>query len=684
MSLLFSSVEVEQRRNRIRISGIQSRYFNLAIDRYFQTQRVKKHIFTRIKRNELIIPSFYAIEFDYMLQALMQTDQRALSYKLLERIRELLYQNTWLRLVEEEHPSILDHRRLDRFYKDPLDYQRHFFELYDRNTQKYDLKGYLLAAPAGAGKTLTNLMLAEQRRSDRIFVVCPKNAIRKVWKHTIDTEYKKEKPRYEISDEVSSFSLSSRVYITHFESLSKAVEIADEFTDERVFIIIDESHHFNDPNSKRTQNLIELVNRSKASDVIWASGTPIKALGKEMIPFLKSIDKRFDSDSAERFKKIFGYESSRAIELLTNRLGLTTFKIDKSRVVSGEPLEDTIWVNFKEAHQYTLESLSQEMSAFVESRIHHYRENYQTYLDQYMQGLEIFESRIQPMDRALQREYQQYKSDVRTLQKTRNYRIHNETIQRTNRFEKDYILPKLDGRDKHQFRDAKSVIKYVELKIQGEALGEILTRRRIDAHRDMVEHTPFDSIIDSATKKTVIFTSFVEVLETIGKRLQAQGYSPLLVYGRTNNELEKIVSDFERSEKINPLIATYQSLSTAVPLVMANNCILFNQPYREYIREQATSRLYRLGQDEQVFIWNILLDTGEKPNISTRSHEIVQWSKEQVDELLRIDSDEQIEELAQSFDERNYLGQIGRWIREHGRLNMHRCELSSEHLFLSW
>lgn len=80
----------------------------------------------------------------------------------------------------------------------------------------------------------------------------------------------------------------------------------------------------------------------------------------------------------------------------------------------------------------------------------------------------------------------------------------------------------------------------------------------------------------------------------------------------------------------NPLLATIQSLSTAVPIICANTVIFLNQPFRSNDKEQAIARVARLGQDEQTYVWDVLLDTKGVPNISTRSDEILQWSMEQV------------------------------------------------------
>ena len=45
---------------------------------------------------------------------------------------------------------------------------------------KYNLNGYLLAAPPGAGKTINGLALAHCLHADTVIVIAPNNAIYKV------------------------------------------------------------------------------------------------------------------------------------------------------------------------------------------------------------------------------------------------------------------------------------------------------------------------------------------------------------------------------------------------------------------------------------------------------------------------------------------------------------------------
>jgi len=161
---------------------------------------------------------------------------------------------------------------------------------------------------------------------------------------------------------------------------------------------------------------------------------------------------------------------------------------------------------------------------------------------------------------------------------------------------------------------------------------------------DMVPHIDFKGICNSSEKKTVVFTSFVEALEASKNFLDASQMNPVAVYGKTNSELNKTIQMFEKQEDLNPLIATYQSLSTAVPLVMADTMIMINAPFRAYIHEQAISRIHRLGADTQTTVWEASLDTGQEPNISTRSGDILAWSQQQVEQIMGIKSPFEVEE----------------------------------------
>ena len=90
---------------------------------------------------------------------------------------------------------------------------------------------------------------------------------------------------------------------------------------------------------------------------------------------------------------------------------------------------------------------------------------------------------------------------------------------------------------------------------------------------------------------------------------------------------------FVNKKDINPLVTTFKSLSTGVPLVIANVIIVLDLPFRMYVYEQAIARAWRLGQDQQVYVYIPKLDTGEAPNINSRNIDIIQFFKEEVENI---------------------------------------------------
>ena len=171
-------------------------------------------------------------------------------------------------------------------------------------------------------------------------------------------------------------------------------------------------------------------------------------------------------------------------------------------------------------------------------------------------------------------------------------------------------LPVLPERFREDFRNARSVVKYYKLKVQGEALGQILGRKRGQCIIDMVPHGwPRRHHRHGAQEDADVHEGYVGVVDAAAEFLRQRGYRPLRVYGETNNELAGMVNEFGRDEDANPMIATYQSLSSAVPLVMANTMVMANSPFRSFEYDQAVAQYQRLGQEENVYV-NVVLDTG--------------------------------------------------------------------------
>lgn len=640
---VFGNVTVEERNNVITIDGINTDALTNAIYKQWHTSKVGNNIFHAPRRSSVGFFSFFAIEVEFILTELLNANKGYIRATTLRRAIEGLQQNTWLRNLKDRQPSILDRSRLKDLTWTALPHQLEFFDIFDERVPKYELNGYLLGAEAGSGKTFTSLAVAYMYNASSVIVVSPNNAIDNVWRDTIGKIYKKPVDLW-VSNDPSPPRVGCTHYVVHYEYLSKFLAWASENTrsfGSKPFIILDESHNLNEStptHSLRTQSFIDLCQMFFDVDFmsIWQSGTPIKAMGNEVIPMMKCIDKRFTPDAEQQFRPIFGKEAKRAIEILAHRIGLITYRVKS-------PVKDPIitrWdATLKHGDEFTLQHIGIVMRDFIDERMRYYQANEAKYTETYFRLIDQVRDRIPKVS------LDEYLKVTKLLHERYDPTIHKEEPKYANRFEEKYILPLLTGKDKADFRDARSVYKYYWLKVQGEALGRILGKERSRCSTELAlapefvnkadqETATLVELIQRSESKTVVFSNYVATVEAIAERLVALGFKPIVVHGGIKESVGDAVKRFEKDDTLEVLVTTYKSLSTAMPLVMASNSIMVDQPFRDYERNQAIHRTARLGQRYEVAIRDLYLDTGKKPNISTRSKDILDWSMQQVEKIM--------------------------------------------------
>lgn len=647
----FTGVEVKNEGPKtIRVLGMKTMDFISETTKLWKTSKITGNMFRKVKTRQLDIHPFFAPDFYYVCKRLLSERRTRINRKAVADVMHQLETQTWMKSAfQASYVSRLNFDALKRFTVTMLAHQLQFLHRYDEMTARWHLNGYILGAAPGSGKTLTGIALSECLDSDITICIVPKNSVVSVWADTMGWAFK-DKPAFWHSLSGDELKKGYRYYIAHYEQLDRLVEFfsGPGFEGKKINILLDESHNLNELKSERTQLFLKLCEITNATDVLWASGTPIKAMGSEVIPVLRTIDPYFDKEAEERFRDIYGLSSSRALDILAHRLGYMTFKIDKKEIVGNKVEKFRVDVELKNGEEYTLTNISNEMSKFVKERMAYYKSNMKMYIDWYQDGLRFYERTLKNSQDI--REFNEYVRTARLLHTSYDPYVHKQEPIFCNAYEKKNILPALPKELKERFKDARSVYKYVNLKVQGEALGRILGKKRTQCNVDMLDawqeyhvtdvqtgekfDTNLIDIIENSVKKTVVFTSYVEVVDKAAQIFKDAGGFPLKVYGETNNELPQIVSTFERDVRSNPLVATLQSLSTAVPLIMANTVVFLNAPFRDHEYEQACSRVDRLGQTEVVNIFDVYLNTGKEPNISTRSLDIMAWSKAQVDAML--------------------------------------------------
>lgn len=629
---LIGSIDVYEDPKLIHIEGLPADMVAKDITRIWSTSKIGNFMFTKLGRSDVSFNPFFAPDVVYTFETILRSRSKSYNNRALQKVTDLMYENTWLQHTLQEHPDILDMSRVEEEMNCTLlPHQAEFLEVYNEMVPKMKLKGYLLAAAPGSGKTINSLAVGVALGADVFIEIVPKNAVDEVWDKTLAMRFKKT-PKYWTSTSGKPLEWGYKHYVFHYEQLQRAIDFfkLHRAKYKKPFMIVDESHNLNELGSLRTNLWLELCVVTNCQHVLPMSGTPLKAIGNEAIPMLTAIDSYFNEDAQMRFREIFGKNASRAVDILRNRIGLITYKIDN--VVDNGRKEPVRNIQMPNGEQYTLDNVKDVMRKFIEERMAYYKTNFKQFEKIYFLALDTFQRTLR--GGAEQNEFKKYQGYISQIRRGYDPKTMKDMVVFCNKYEKSRIAPTLPKDLRVAFLDARSVVKYLDLKVQGEALGRILGRMRSQCHVDMVPYVGMPELIDGSPSKTLIFTSYVNVVKVADEYLRKEGYQPLLVYGETNKDLKSIINRFDNDEDLNPLIATYDSLSTAVPVISASTEILLNSPFRDYEYKQATARVDRIGQKFPVTIWNIFLDTGGRPNISTRSNDILNWSREMVDSIM--------------------------------------------------
>lgn len=636
---IFGQVVVKETATEIVVSGIRANDIIRDMNKFWKTTKLTINLFNSVTGSSFSFYKFFAPEIMYMLENIKFYRNRWTSIKAINGIRESMLENTWLKntlpVDPKTVPGRLDFRRLLNLTFSAKEYQMEYFQNYTYRLDQYGLNGDLIAAAAGTGKTYMCSAIAEMLNADLIFVFCPKIAVDTVWIDSIHEMFKTPQTVWD-SLNIRPYN-NERWVVCHYDQMGQVADMirnVKNWQGKKIVTILDESHNFNDPNSARSVMYLGMVAALKCQDNLHASGTPVKALGAEIITLLRTVDPMFTPEVEAKFRKMYGKEASKGLDIIQHRMGLVSFKIEKKELDLQPPIMRPYPIKVPNGDRFTLPEIKKVMIEFIKQRQKYYQERRPEDVKFWDKCVMIARQGIASKEEKIQ--FDEYLHLVHLISKTPDPRYLGDEMKRANAYEKN-VFEKLLSRDMiERFRDVKSVIKYVNLKIQGEVLGRVVGGMRIEAHVAMVPFIDWVGITESTAKKTIAFTTFVECVEEAERVVTKLGMKCATVYGKNTNELASTVKRFDDDAKLNPLIATYASLSTAVRLTMADTMILMNSPFRGYILEQAISRIFRMGQDSQTYVYQCVLDTGEIPNISTRSADILQWSQDQVAAIMGI------------------------------------------------
>jgi len=625
--------QIKESGNSYLISGFPITTFTAKLKRFYGTSRLA-NLYEAIgfsflfNRNRTIkVHKFFIPELLYLLD----------KFKYPQCLIDEIFNNTWVGI--SANSSYTNRFDIERVHKEmnctPLDYQTEFIEGYDIIRQYACLNGALLSFDQGLGKTLTSLMLMTGLNKKKVIIIAPKSILETVWVYHIEKYFNSTKKIFIPGK--NTLDSSYDFFIVNYEALDKLNPILNKLGSD-VGIIVDESHNFLRMVSERTNKLIELRRKTGTVDMLLMSGTPLKNAGVEIIPLLLAIDNFFDKDAVVIFKKAFGLNTNIGTDILRARLQSMMHRRIKSEVLSlPEKYEIVVKIKIPNGSDYTSETIKREVAEFIKIRMKFhadkmgsYKKDFYTVMD-YLKSIPKFRKN---------NEFKFYIETVEDFNKRTVSLMCNkdrELIQTINKYEKEFIIPVLPNDMKKLFSNCKAAVKYVNLKVQGEVIGQLFTRKRIQMTTDILNHSDITAYVDDAIKKTVIFTSYTDTIEVAHAYFIKNGYHSIPIYGKTASDVTSYIHEFQNNPKINPLIASINMLSTGVTLTAANTLIFLNRPFRYYEYLQTSDRIHRIGADTDCFIITFELDTGTEPNLSTRMAEIITESKQFFDDVVELE-----------------------------------------------
>lgn len=182
------------------------------------------------------------------------------------------------------------------------------------------------------------------------------------------------------------------------------------------------------------------------------------------------------------------------------------------------------------------------------------------------------------------------------------------------------------------YKEVSSEIKsnIDQIKMANNPLAELIRLRQATGYTGILSSTIKESakldrmveLIEESIeneKQIVIFSNWTQITHIVEDRLLINGYTPAVITGETkDSDRQQLVDDFQKgSYKI--LVGTIGALGTGLTLTAGTVEIFLDHPWSRALYDQAVDRCHRIGQHDNVTIYNLLT----KDTIDERIWEIV-------------------------------------------------------------
>lgn len=648
-AFISTKIIIDEKENKIFIKGINYDKFLIRIKDMYETKSVNK-LFTKNytpftqklwekkkipgykrKVTNLEVDLFFASELYNILMQL--GDYYNLRY--YRRMAEYIKKNTYLNNLDKNIDVKVDINRLNSILNEdykPKDFQEEFIKKYFEYKEIYDLDGYILSFDQGLGKTFTAACISELIHPDQTIIVCM-NTLKENWANELRLYFKKYNDIERFKREVyvygvskpKEYSKDTRYIIVNNESINKIFPLVKNTNS--TMIIVDESQNFRNLDSLQTKNMLKLKQITKSKDNLMMSGTPIKANPSEIVPAMMMIDRTFTLDLAKLYIKAFTSNTDTLSDVVQTRFNRTIYRKTKDQVLD---LPSKTVTNFKLEYKDEDPYLMINVKKRVADRFQEILESYKDEVDSVKDEFRETTLKYSSQDRTTTLDY------IKFVDKGQDYEsVHDSLYDLYDGFIKNNVYPNIKDKDElKRYKYVVSVYVYITQKCFFLAMGEVLPKVKAKAFNELYDNNKdlIYKMINNNPKKTVIFSTIVEVVDHICDDLNKNDIKAVKITGSVKNRMD-IINQFREDDTIDVLVATSQTMGTGVTLVEANQMMVFCPPYRKADFDQACDRIYRIGQTHPVNIYNIIGSTSSK-DITTRMTDILDWSDQMVSSVL--------------------------------------------------
>ena len=136
---------------------------------------------------------------------------------------------------------------------------------------------------------------------------------------------------------------------------------------------------------------------------------------------------------------------------------------------------------------------------------------------------------------------------------------------------------------------------------------------KLDRMEDLVEEAL------SNNEKVIIFSNWTQVTDAVFDRLYDK-YSVAQITGETpDNMRQQTVKSFQETPDTKVIIGTIGAMGTGLTLTAGKTVIFMDEPWNKALYDQAVDRAHRIGQKNNITIYNLLT----KDTIDERIHNII-------------------------------------------------------------